>query len=93
VIREVFPWDEYVLARSSVGWPAEGEEEHDLFAGLRATERPSVSTPVSWEEIQATLRSGDPEQLRFEAGAVLDRVAERGDLFAPLLSLVQELPK
>ncbi|HLL92192.1 MAG TPA: DNA ligase D [Solirubrobacteraceae bacterium] len=60
---------------------------------LRATERPSVSTPVSWEEIQATLRSGDPEQLRFEAGAVLDRVAERGDLFAPLLSLVQELPK
>jgi bifunctional non-homologous end joining protein LigD len=60
---------------------------------LRATERPTVSMPVSWDEVQATLESGDPKQLRFEAGAVLGRVAERGDLFAPVLSLVQELPK
>jgi bifunctional non-homologous end joining protein LigD len=60
---------------------------------LRATERPSVSTPVSWEEVQATLESGDPATLSFEAGAVLDRVTERGDLFAPVLSLMQELPK
>ncbi|HXN38164.1 MAG TPA: DNA ligase D [Solirubrobacteraceae bacterium] len=60
---------------------------------LRATQRPTVSTPVSWEEVSATLESGDPKQLSFEAGAVLERAAERGDLFAPVLSLVQELPK
>src|SRR6202050_4784785 len=60
---------------------------------LRATERPTASTPVSWEEVQGALDCGDPATLSFEAGEVLDRVAEHGDLFAPVLSLVQELPK
>jgi bifunctional non-homologous end joining protein LigD len=59
---------------------------------LRARERPTVSTPVNWEEVRATLDSRDPGALAFEAGEVLERVAERGDLFAPVLSLVQELP-
>ena len=59
---------------------------------LRARERPTVSTPVNWEEVRATLDSRDPGALVFEAGDVLERVAERGDLFAPVLSLVQELP-
>jgi bifunctional non-homologous end joining protein LigD len=59
---------------------------------LRASERPMVSTPVSWEEVSATIDSGEPADLTFEAGVVLARVAERGDLFAPVLSLVQELP-
>jgi len=60
---------------------------------LRATPRPTVSTPVAWEEVRAALESGDPTQLSFEASTVLERVAERGDLFAPVLSLVQELPR
>ena len=59
---------------------------------LRAMPRPTVSTPVEWEEVRATLDSGDPDTLAFEAGQVLERVAERGDLFAPTLSLVQRLP-
>ncbi len=59
---------------------------------LRATERPSVSTPVEWEEVRATRDSKDPASLAFEAAAVLERVVERGDLFAPMRSLVQELP-
>lgn len=59
---------------------------------LRASERPTVSTPLEWDEVRAALDGGDPEALRFEAGAVLERVAERGDLFAPALSLVQKLP-
>jgi mycothiol S-conjugate amidase len=36
VIRDVFPWDEYALARSAVGQPAPGDTEDDLFAGVRA---------------------------------------------------------
>jgi bifunctional non-homologous end joining protein LigD len=60
---------------------------------LRATERPTASTPVGWEEVRATLDAGDPEALVFEAPAVLERVAERGDQFAPVLSLVQQLPE
>jgi bifunctional non-homologous end joining protein LigD len=59
---------------------------------LRATERPTASTPVGWEEVRATRDSGDSASLAFEAAQVLERVAERGDLFASALSLVQELP-
>jgi bifunctional non-homologous end joining protein LigD len=59
---------------------------------LRATERPTVSTPVAWKEVEAARDSGDPASLAFEADRVLARVADRGDLFAPVLSLVQELP-
>jgi bifunctional non-homologous end joining protein LigD len=59
---------------------------------LRATERPTASTPVEWDEVRATLDAGDPARLAFEAHEVLARVAERGDSFAPVLSLVQQLP-
>jgi bifunctional non-homologous end joining protein LigD len=60
---------------------------------LRAAERPTVSTPVEWEEVQAALDSGDPAALSFQGPQVLERIQERGDLFAPVLSLVQALPR
>jgi bifunctional non-homologous end joining protein LigD len=56
---------------------------------LRAMPRPTVSAPVAWDEVRATKR---PEDLTFEAADVLRRVDEHGDLFAPVLSLVQQLP-
>jgi bifunctional non-homologous end joining protein LigD len=56
---------------------------------LRAMARPTVSTPVAWDEVSATRR---PEDLAFEAADVLRRVEEQGDLFAPVVSLVQSLP-
>ncbi len=59
---------------------------------LRARERPTVSTPVSWEEVEACREDGDRELLVFGPAAVLDRVADRGDEFAPVLSLRQALP-
>jgi bifunctional non-homologous end joining protein LigD len=60
---------------------------------LRARERPTVSTPVAWEEVEAAVDAGDASMLVFEARDVLDRVAERGDLFAPALTQVQALPR
>jgi mycothiol S-conjugate amidase len=40
VVREIFPWEEFVLARSLVDTGvAEGDTEDDLFAGLRAPVR------------------------------------------------------
>jgi bifunctional non-homologous end joining protein LigD len=54
---------------------------------LRARERPTVSTPLRWEELE------DPDALVFEAADVLERVEEHGDLFAPVVELRQELPK
>jgi bifunctional non-homologous end joining protein LigD len=59
---------------------------------LRASERPTVSTPLDWREVQTAKERGDPALLSFDAKQVLERVAEHGDLFAPVLSLIQELP-
>jgi bifunctional non-homologous end joining protein LigD len=59
---------------------------------LRAKERPTVSTPVTWDEVRACLDAEDPELLVFTADQVVARVARDGDLFAPVLSLTQELP-
>ena len=56
---------------------------------IRAREHPTVSTPVTWEEVE----SADPDRLRFEAGDVLERVAQLGDLFAPALEVSQALPR
>jgi len=59
---------------------------------LRARERPTVSTPVTWEELEGALERDDRECLVFEAGDVLERIERDGDLFAPVLELEQELP-
>jgi bifunctional non-homologous end joining protein LigD len=60
---------------------------------LRARERPTVSTPVTWEEVEAAADSGDGGPLVFEAGDVLERIERHGDVFAPVLELEQELPE
>ena len=60
---------------------------------LRARERPTVSTPVTWEEVEGALGRDDRECLVFEAGDVLDRIERHGDLFAPVLNLEQGLPE
>jgi bifunctional non-homologous end joining protein LigD len=60
---------------------------------LRAQERPTASTPVSWEEVAQAAEREDPELLVFDAPAVLERVEREGDLFAPALELKQELPQ
>ncbi len=59
---------------------------------LRAEPTPTVSTPVTWKELESALRKRSAEALRFDAPAVLGRVAKHGDLFAPLLTLRQSLP-
>ena len=59
---------------------------------VRARERPTVSTPVSWDEVADVQRNGDGESLAFDTDQVLERVTELGDLFAPVASLRQRLP-
>ena len=60
---------------------------------LRARPVPTVSTPITWAEVQKCARDGDPQTLVFDFAAVLQCVKKRGDLFAPLLTLRQRLPK
>jgi bifunctional non-homologous end joining protein LigD len=64
-------------------------DEHKTTVGvysLRARERPTVSTPLAWDELE------DPAALVFEAADVLERFERLGDLFAPVAELQQELP-
>jgi bifunctional non-homologous end joining protein LigD len=58
---------------------------------VRAKERPTVSTPVTWTEVEHALDACGPRSLTFEIADVLARVASHGDLFAPVLTLRQTL--
>ncbi len=60
---------------------------------LRARERPTVSTPITWDEVEQTLKKKDAQRLVFEAADVLKRVEKIGDLFEPVLKLKQKLPQ
>jgi bifunctional non-homologous end joining protein LigD len=59
---------------------------------LRARAHPTVSTPVTWEEVEQALKKKDLGKLVFEAKDVLSRVEKIGDLFAPVQKLKQKLP-
>lgn len=59
---------------------------------LRAKDRPTASTPVTWDEVQNCLKKKDPNLLVFTSEQVLARVAKRGDLFEPVLKKKQKLP-
>jgi bifunctional non-homologous end joining protein LigD len=59
---------------------------------LRARELPTVSTPVTWKDVETCLKKGNPELLAFTSDQVPERVEKMGDLFEPVLKLKQKLP-
>jgi len=79
--------------RVLVDWSQNDEHKTTVAAySVRARERPLVSTPLSWEELRAAHAAGEEDGLAFDTAAVLARVAEQGDLLAPLLGTRQDLP-
>jgi len=60
---------------------------------LRAKARPTVSTPLTWDEVEKIHESGDPDIAVYDSDDVLERVEEHGDLFEPVLRLKQKLPE
>ncbi len=77
-----------------VDWSQNDEHKTTISVySLRARERPTVSTPVKWDEVEQALKKKDSTLLVFEAGQLLDRVQKMGDLFEPVLTLKQKLPK
>jgi bifunctional non-homologous end joining protein LigD len=61
---------------------------------LRARPRPTISTPVTWDEVEeaASKHTDAPTLLSFEISDVLTRVEDHGDLFAEVETLEQRLP-
>lgn len=77
-----------------VDWSQNDEHKTTIAVySLRAREHPTVSTPLTWEEVERTLKKKDPGLLVFEAPRVLERAQKMGDLFKPVLTLKQKLPK
>jgi bifunctional non-homologous end joining protein LigD len=76
-----------------VDWSQNDEHKTTVSVySLRARERPTVSTPLRWDEVAAADEAGDAGALDLDWRQVLERVERDGDLFAPVLGLHQELP-
>ncbi|HEY7950355.1 MAG TPA: non-homologous end-joining DNA ligase [Solirubrobacterales bacterium] len=77
-----------------IDWYQNNERKTTIAVySLRARERPTVSTPVTWDELERAVERKDADSLVFEAADVLKRVEKHGDLFAPVLELKQKLPE
>jgi len=76
-----------------VDWSQNDEHKTTVSVySLRAREHPTVSTPVTWEEVEKALKKKDAGLLVFEAPQVVSRFEKLGDLFEPVLQLKQRLP-
>jgi bifunctional non-homologous end joining protein LigD len=60
---------------------------------LRARPEPTVSTPVTWDEVDKCAKTGNTARLRFEAKDVLKRIEKYGDLMAPLVAPASSVKK
>jgi bifunctional non-homologous end joining protein LigD len=76
-----------------VDWSQNDEHKTTIaIYSLRARERPTVSTPVTWEEVERAFKKKDANLLVFEAPKTVARFEKMGDLFERVLTLKQKLP-
>ncbi len=77
-----------------VDWSQNDEHKTTICVySLRAKEEPTVSTPVTWDEVEKCLKKKDAALLRFRCEETLSRVKKMGDLFGAMEKLKQKLPK
>jgi len=76
-----------------VDWSQNDEHKTTVAVySLRARERPTVSTPITWEDVERAFKKKEAGLLVFESSQVISRVEKIGDLFAPVITLKQRLP-
>jgi bifunctional non-homologous end joining protein LigD len=76
-----------------IDWSQNDEHKTTINVySLRAKARPTVSTPLTWDEVEEILDSGDPDTAVFDSDDALARVEDHGDLFEPVVKLKQKLP-
>jgi bifunctional non-homologous end joining protein LigD len=77
-----------------VDWSQNDEHKTTICVySLRAREEPTVSTPVTWDEVASCLKKKKADLLKFRSDKVVARVAKMGDLFEAVEKLKQKLPK
>ena len=77
-----------------VDWSQNDEHKTTICVySMRAKEQPTVSTPVTWEEVEKCLRKKDAKSLVFRYDQTLARVKKMGDLFEEVEKLKQRVPK
>jgi len=77
-----------------VDWSQNDEHKTTICVySLRAKEEPTVSTPVTWDEIASCLKKKKADLLKFRSDKVIARVEKMSDLFEPVEKLKQKLPK
>jgi bifunctional non-homologous end joining protein LigD len=77
-----------------VDWSQNDEHKTTICVySLRAKEEPTVSTPLSWDEVENCLKKKSANLLKFRSEQVLARVEKLGDLFETVEKLKQKLPK
>ena len=81
--KVLIDWSQNSPAKTTVG----------VYSVRGKREEPFVSMPVEWAELARVLRAKRPERLSFSPAAALRRLAKQGDLFAPVLTLKQTLPR
>lgn len=75
-----------------VDWSQNAETKTTVCVySLRAKERPFVSMPLEWIEIELCAKKQDASLVFFESAAALKRLEKLGDLFAPVLTLKQKI--
>jgi bifunctional non-homologous end joining protein LigD len=77
-----------------VDWSQNDEHKTTICVySLRAREGPTVSTPVTWDEVENCLKRKNADLLKFRSNKTIARVEKLGDLFASVEKLRQKLPK
>ena len=81
-------------AKVFVDWSQNDEHKTTICVySLRAREEPTVSTPVTWDEVADCLKKKKADLLKFCSDKVITRVEKLGDLFESVEKLKQKLPK
>lgn len=87
-------WKDLRVGKVLIDWSQNHSNKTTICVySLRGRDRPTVSTPLAWAEVERAVKAEDAEALVFTAEDTLQRVADRGDLFAQVLTLKQSLPE
>jgi len=81
-------------AKVFVDWSQNDQHKTTICVySLRAKDEPTVSTPVTWKEVESCAKKKKPGLLKFRSNQAVARVKKLGDLFEPVEKLKQKLPK